>query len=62
MAPPEPAEYVTLISNDDFEFIVLREAACVAGTMKKMLDPQSQSPTPIGRMLFGNTWADGRPV
>lgn len=34
--------YVTLISSDGFEFIVLREAACVAGTIKKMLDPQSE--------------------
>lgn len=33
--------YVTLISNDGFEFIVSRDAACVAGTIKKMLDPHS---------------------
>ncbi len=37
--PPSP--YVTLISSDGFEFIVSRDAACVAGTIKKMLDPQS---------------------
>ena len=37
----QPSTYVTLISNDGFEFIVSREAACVAGTIKKMLDPQS---------------------
>ncbi|KAL8857498.1 MAG: hypothetical protein Q9178_005993 [Gyalolechia marmorata] len=36
-----PSEYVTLISNDGFEFVVLREAACVAGTIRKMLDPNS---------------------
>ena len=34
--------YVTLISNDGFEFIVTRDAACVAGTIKKMLDPTSE--------------------
>ena len=36
--------YVTLISSDGFEFIISREAACVAGTIKKMLDPQSACP------------------
>ncbi|KAI4103200.1 MAG: hypothetical protein L6R37_003955 [Teloschistes peruensis] len=36
-----PSEYVTLISNDGFEYVILREAACVAGTIKKMLDPKS---------------------
>ncbi|KAI4233982.1 MAG: hypothetical protein L6R40_006908 [Gallowayella cf. fulva] len=35
------SEYVTLISNDDFEFIILREAACIAGTVRKMLDPET---------------------
>ena len=42
MAPSEPSHYVTLISNDGFEFIVRRDAACVAGTIRKMLDPQSK--------------------
>ena len=37
------SKYVTLISNDGFEFIVRREAAYVAGTIKKMLDPISQT-------------------
>ena len=45
-APNMPADstlstHVTLISSDGFEFIVLREAAYVAGTIKKMLDPTS---------------------
>ncbi|KAI4197984.1 MAG: hypothetical protein LQ350_005570 [Teloschistes chrysophthalmus] len=38
----EPSEYVTLISNDGFEYVILREAACVAGTIKKMLDPNKK--------------------
>lgn len=38
--------YITLISNDGFEFILTRDAACVAGTIKKMLDPQSAPPLP----------------
>ncbi|KAL8987905.1 MAG: hypothetical protein Q9169_008635 [Polycauliona sp. 2 TL-2023] len=37
----QPSEYITLISNDGFEFVILREAACVAGTIKRMLDPAS---------------------
>lgn len=36
-----PSEYVTLVSNDGFEFVVNRESAYVAGTIKRMLDPTS---------------------
>lgn len=52
-SPPAPnmaassSPYVTLISNDGFEFIIRREAACVAGTIKKMLDPQSACTLPL---------------
>ncbi|KAI4115651.1 MAG: hypothetical protein LQ345_003790 [Seirophora villosa] len=35
------SEYITMISNDGFEFIIKRDAADVAGTIKKMLDPTS---------------------
>ena len=38
--------FVTLISNDGFEFIVSRDAACVANTIKKMLDPTSKPMKP----------------
>jgi hypothetical protein len=37
------SKYVTLISSDGFEFVVLREAACKSGTIKKMLNPKSES-------------------
>ena len=35
------SKYVTLISSDGFEYIIRREAAYVAGTIKRMLDPKS---------------------
>jgi elongin-C len=37
----ELSKYVTLISSDGFEFVVLREAACISGAIKRMLDPKS---------------------
>jgi len=40
MADNAETEYVTLVSNDDFEFKILRSAACIAGTIKKALDPK----------------------
>lgn len=36
-------DYVTLISNDGFEFKVQRSSACLSGAIKRMLDPTSQS-------------------
>ncbi|KAL9017071.1 MAG: hypothetical protein Q9185_005582 [Variospora sp. 1 TL-2023] len=47
------SEYITLISNDGFEFIIKRDAANVAGTIKKMLDPTIQvglSSTPTNNL------------
>jgi len=39
------SKYVTLVSSDGFEFVVLREAACKSGAIRRMLDPKSeQSP------------------
>lgn len=42
MAASDVSSHVTLISSDGHEFIVSREAACIAGTLKNMLNPQSQ--------------------
>jgi hypothetical protein len=39
MADGKSTKYVTLVSNDGFEFKILRSAACIAGTIKKALDP-----------------------
>jgi hypothetical protein len=40
MGDNKTTEYVTLVSNDGYEFKVLRSAACIAGTIKRALDPQ----------------------
>ncbi|KAF2832761.1 POZ domain-containing protein [Ophiobolus disseminans] len=37
----QPTDFVTLVSNDGYEFKILRLAACIAGTIKKALDPMS---------------------
>jgi transcription elongation factor B subunit 1 len=37
---------VTLGSYDGFEFVVLREAACISGAIRRMLDPKSRSSPP----------------
>jgi len=36
-----PSPFVTLISSDGFEFHVRRSAACVSGTIRRMLDTQN---------------------
>ncbi|EPE25756.1 POZ [Glarea lozoyensis ATCC 20868] len=47
------SKYVTLISSDGFEFVVLREAACTSGAIKRMLDPKSGfSEATTGRCTF----------
>lgn len=35
-------QYVTLVSRDGYEFIVRRSAACISGTISKMLDVKSK--------------------
>lgn len=39
---PEPSKYITLVSGDGFEFVVLRKAALVSPIIKGMLDVRSQ--------------------
>lgn len=41
MATTAASKYVTLVSADGFEFVVLREAAMVSPIIKGMLDPRS---------------------
>jgi hypothetical protein len=41
MAEETTPEWVTLVSSDGFEFIIQREPAIVAGTIRRMLDPKS---------------------
>jgi elongin-C len=36
-----PSKYITLVSADGFEFVVLREAALVSPFIKSMLDVRS---------------------
>ncbi|KID91582.1 BTB/POZ fold protein [Metarhizium guizhouense ARSEF 977] len=38
-----PSKYVTLVSGDGFEFVVLREAAMVSPIIKGMLDVRNMS-------------------
>lgn len=42
MSADDDYDFVTLVSNDGFEFKVLRSAACISGAMKRMLDPNSK--------------------
>ncbi|MCJ1327083.1 hypothetical protein MMC10_003749 [Thelotrema lepadinum] len=52
---PQTAQFVTLVSSDDFEFIVPRPTACVAGAVRKMLDPGSAFAESLtGRCKFEN--------
>lgn len=36
------SKYVTLVSSDGYEFVVLREATLVSPAIKSMLDPNSK--------------------
>lgn len=49
MSQSQAEEFVTLASPDGFEFVLPRDAACVSGTIRRMLDPESQF---ISKILF----------
>ncbi|KAK4494853.1 hypothetical protein PRZ48_014209 [Zasmidium cellare] len=34
-----PTEYITLVSSDDYSFVIRRSAACISPAIKRMLDP-----------------------
>lgn len=38
MADSAPSKYITLVSSDEFEFVVLREAAMISPMIKSMLE------------------------
>ncbi|KAJ5127945.1 Elongin-C [Penicillium atrosanguineum] len=42
MANNTTSDFVTLVSSDGFEFVISRSAACVSGTIRRMLDPASK--------------------
>lgn len=37
-----PSKYITLVSGDNYEFVVLREAAYISPAIKSMLNTQSE--------------------
>lgn len=44
---------MTLVSADGFEFVILREAACVSGVVRRMLDDNSRFAESLeGRCVF----------
>ena len=46
------SRWVTLVSYDGFEFVVLREAACISGAIRRMLDPKSRSTHASAFLLY----------
>jgi hypothetical protein len=58
MADNKTTEYVTLVSNDGFEFKLLRSAACIAGTIKKALDPMCMNHLLNNTVLFQRSVTD----
>lgn len=41
------SKYVTLVSSDGFEFVVLRKAAMISPAIRGMLDPKSKGFTRV---------------
>ncbi|KAJ6781267.1 hypothetical protein PWT90_09201 [Aphanocladium album] len=46
-----PSKYVTLVSGDGFEFVVLREATMISPIIKGMLEPRNGIPSVRWRVL-----------
>lgn len=53
---PEASPFVTLVSSDGFEFHIRRSAACISGTLKRMLDVQSELSTSLRRGHTDSGW------
>ncbi|EEP79795.1 predicted protein [Uncinocarpus reesii 1704] len=48
-------EFVTLTSNDGFDYVISRSAACISGTIRRMLDPANNfSEAVSGRCVLEN--------
>lgn len=43
MSDQKVSEYVTLVSNDGYEFKLLRSAACISGTIKRAMNPECKT-------------------
>lgn len=53
MASLKPSKYITLVSGDGFEYVVMRDAAMISPFIKSMLDPRSQFQEALtGRCVF----------
>lgn len=48
------SDYVTLISSDDFSFVVQRSAACLSPAIRRMLDPSSTCSTIIQSVQYSS--------
>ena len=46
VADPADGKFITLVSSDGFEFVVLRDAAMISPAIKGMLGPGSEQPCP----------------
>ncbi|KAI0384860.1 POZ domain-containing protein [Hypomontagnella monticulosa] len=47
------SEYITLVSSEGLEFVVLRDAACASPAIRAMLDPKSSfAEARSGRCVF----------
>lgn len=57
-AASAPSEFVTIVSNDGYEFVIRRSAAYVSGALRRMLNPNSTFVS-FFFLLFVCSWAVG---